>query len=206
MAVPSGSLIRCAVRLNAGVAAGDVVNVYHFETQSSAPLDEADLADEVVAYFEALYTTLETLMDDGYTPQDIKIDIVEFQLGVPVITANVGTYTWGGTFAPSSGSDGLPPGSAALVKGLTSLGKVYGRKFLSGLVSTVQANGILEGTVLTALANYAAQYLDGHTFGIGDRLIPGVMSKRLGQFAPLISAVVSTNMAYQRRRRKGTGS
>jgi hypothetical protein len=205
MTVNTGDVIRCAVRQSAPYF-GEMINVFHYEMQFASPQVDGDVTSALNTAIDNMYTFIEAYVHEGVVPVDIKFDVVDFVSGELEIVRNLGTFTWGYNYGPAADSDRLPPGTAALVKGLTTIGKVYGRKFLGGMVEPSQEAGVLSGPVLTALTNWATAYVAIASVSVGEDMYPGVMSNREKAFVRFVEADVSTNMAYQRRRRLGTGS
>lgn len=201
----ASDLYRCAVRCS-DTNGSDVVNVHHFMLQTAADPTDATIAAELKAKLETAYTTLNAVQTSAFNPVDIKIDQVTWNGADETVVLNLGTYTFGGTYNPTASGDDLPPGVAGFVKLLTNLGKVYGRKFLAGMLEANNVSGFYNSTVVTALTNYAAHFLGSWTGASGNVYQNGVLSKKLGAFAYIIAARVPNVFAYQRRRRQGTGS
>jgi hypothetical protein len=206
MTVQDHEIIRVAARQTLGDGQ-DHVNVYFFEAQLTASQADQDVIDTVVEEIDNAHGALNAVVSNTMTKQDMKIDIVQFVGGKLATIRSLGQVLWtGATYVPGGTGDVLPPGVAALAKFLTGYGKVYARKFLGGLVEGRQNGGILDSTGVTAVANFASTLLTPAVISAGNELAYGVMSKFFGAFVPIDEVVAESNLAYQRRRRRGTGS
>lgn len=185
----------------------DHVNVYYFIGNLSTAATDTEVVDAVNDLLDQMYGRLNDRISNTFNPVDLKIDVVEFVGGDMEIVRNIGLFPFDPTnFIPDNAGDTLPPGVAVLVKFLTTIGKVYGRKFIGGLCESEQDGGYPGSLLLTALANFISDLLAGATIAAKGTLDPGVMSTREAAFVPFTSGEVGTTLAYQRRRRLGTGS
>jgi hypothetical protein len=205
--VSNGDVLRVACRTNLE-SAQDCVNVYHFEAQFFSDQDDSDVLAAIVDKMQTAYSALNPNISNLVDVIDIKVDVVEFIGGVLKIVRAVGLVPWsGGAFSPTAAGEALPPGVAGLVKFLTGIGKVYGRKFIGGIVEASQAGGVLGSGFLTQLGTYAAALMVPIEVISGANLLQlGVMSSKLATFVPFLSVDVTDIVAYQRRRRPGSGS
>lgn len=185
----------------------DHVNVFHWQTAFAASQTDEDVTDAILAKLDTAYAEIETRITGAQSTYDVKIDEVEFVVGEETIIRNLGTFAWADvSYSPSAAGEGLPPGIACLVKFLTNVGKTYGRKFIGGLTEPDQAGGQLGATALSDFVDFAVAILVDIVVSAGNDLIAGTMSKRSASFKAFTGYDVSNNLAYQRRRRKGTGS
>ena len=205
MAMNAGDVIRASARFRLG-ADQDHVNVYYYRAVTAISWDDTVILQQVRDHLAGAYGDLHDKLTNRADPIDVKIDQVEFVGGVETIVRNLGTIPFTMTLPPSGTGEALPPGVAALVKFLTGVGKVYGRKFVGMLLESAQSNGSILAATLANLEQYAAKILAGIESGGSLLWETGVMSKKLGAFKEFTSYDASTNVAYQRRRRPGTGS
>ena len=206
MPLLAGDVLRCSVRFS-DVNGNDHVNVYYLRAPFEITDSDATIMAAIADYFDDAYSELATNISNLVTEIDIKIDEVEWVGGVLEVTRNLGTVPWSMTTSPSAAGDPLPPGVAALVKFLTGVGKTYGRKFIGMICEAAQASGIITSGLQSQLASYAGVILAGIS-GIltGGDLDAGVMSVKIHGFQEYNNYDVSDVVAYQRRRRQGTGS
>lgn len=206
MTVANGEVLRVAAR-HYNTDTNDVINVFHYKANFAASQVDQDVIDAVMEDIDNAYGALNAYMSNTYDKIDMKFDVVEFVGGVAKITRNLGTHIWtGATYVPGMTGDVLPPGVAALVKFLTGIGKTYGRKFIAGLGEGSQNAGLWGSPTVTALGVFAANLLSDVVVSAGNTLGLGVMSARSADFVAATEADFSNPIAYQRRRRPGTGS
>lgn len=200
-----GDVVRVSVR-HALSAEQDHVNVYYYECTLPMSGSDAEIVSDIENEMSTAYSLLTTHLTNTATPVDVKVDEVAFVGGVEKVIRNVGTVPFTPTSPPAAAGEPLPPGVAALVKFLTGIGKTYGRKFIGMFAEGAQSDGVLVAGVLTALEAFAAVLLSTISGTTSGTLQPGVMSKPNAAFVPFTVYDVASQMAYQRRRRPGTGS
>lgn len=178
----------------------DVQNVYTIQFGSSGAELEADVLDDLVAIFEALYTILAPIISVLTAFQGIRA--VNRSGGTDIGSADFPTLTAGGASGQSSPNQvayGVTFGTAALNR--------VGRKFI-GVPSEglVDGQGVIIGTALSALGNYAAEMLSLQEGG-GDRTyLFGITDSEGANFRVFENATITPNVVTQRRRRAGVGS
>ncbi len=205
MTVSNNEYIRASAR-QTGVSGQDVIGVFMWRCQFAADQTESAVLAAVLAQVDAAYVYLNAVLSQNYNPLDIKVDVVAIVAGKIEVVRNVGSIAWTGSFNPAGNTDDLPPGACGYVKLLTDTGKTYGRKFISGLLETRSVSGFIDATAQTALASFAARVVTYYIMSAGNELHPGVLSIRSLSFKDFTSAVVSSIVAYQRRRKFGVGS
>lgn len=205
MTVVEGDNIRASARFSMDQGQ-DHVNVYYFQAGVSYSETDEDTVGYIHDHIEALYSNMTTVLSNTASPVDMKTDLVEFIGGKEEITRNLGTVPLILSFDPAATGDPLPPGTAGLLKLLTTIGKVYGRKFFGMLVEQHQVSGVLSSVLLTALDVVGGLMIANISTPPSGVIYPGVMSKRESVFVPFAAYDVSSNVAYQRRRRMGSGS
>jgi hypothetical protein len=161
----------------------------------------------VLAEIDNAYAAMNAYISNTVSTNDIKIDVVFWSGGKCIVSQNLGTYPWDDVwYNPSGAGEVLPPGDSALLKLMTTLGKHYGRKFIGGLTETAQNSGILVAGCVEDLADMATSFLSEFTISAGNYLVPVINSTLFQEALPVIEAAASAVIAYQRRRRPGTGS
>lgn len=204
MTVNDGDILRIAVR-QTGATGNDLVNVYHADVTAGAPATNADALTDIRDWIDSAYSSMNAVIHGSVNPLDIKVDKVQLVGGIIQLIENIGTISWGTLYNPAGSGDPLPSGVAGLVLLRTLVGKVFGKKFIPGMIEP-QINGdTLQSTVLSALAAYALDFVVTYV-GSAISLDGGILSTRTNQFEYFVEADVSSIPAYQRRRRPGTGS
>lgn len=208
MTITSTDILRVSCRFKS-TEAGDIVNVYHLWIISGGPFADDDVVTDIETWLSALYATVATQIPANVDPYDLRVDLVELNGGLEKVIRNVTTKTWTLTSPPSSGSEGLPLTTAPIVNLRTVFPRVFGRKYLPPANETRQANGVLDSTMLTALANFAAYLIADYT-GATVTFRSGVLSVKAGPaakyFAAFVGSVVNAVLGTQRRRRQNVGS
>lgn len=206
MPLSTNDVLRVSVRY-ADPNGNDHINVYYVQADGDITDTDAIILQALEGYLGAAYSEVATNLSNAITPVDLKADVVLFVGGQMEVIRNLGTYPFSPSVAASASAEPMPSGNAALVKFLTGYGKTYGRKFVGMFTEAAQANGILTTGFQSQLADFAAVVLAGITSGLtGGGLVAGVMSKVFAGFVPYTTYDVSDVVAYQRRRRLGTGS
>lgn len=206
MTVADGEIVRCSARQSM-TNDQDHVSVFHYQTDYAAPQTDELTMDTIAEDLDGAFSALNQWIRTTQRPVDMKFDIVEFVGGLWRITRNLGLIVWPDVlYDPTPADDALPPGVAGLVKFLTSIGKVYGRKFIGGLIENAQGGGTLAAGAITALSNFGTSVMQDPAIDVNNWMEPGVVSMREETFVPFTEHLVSDNVAYQRRRRRGTGS
>lgn len=206
MTINDGDNIRASFRMT-GSDGQDIVNVYHYQADFTAAASDQDVADAINDHLDNAYGNCNDMYTNALSPVDLKIDIVNFVSGVEKIVRNVGLFVFAATnFVPGGTGDALPPQDSALVKFLTGIGKVYGRKYLGQLVEAAQNAGTPSATLLTRLTAFAATILAGGSVAGSGALVPGVMSEKQADFVAFTEADYDNPFSGQRRRRVGSGS
>jgi hypothetical protein len=206
MTVPVDAIIRASARFRDNQGS-DCVNVYTFQMDCTDPQDEIDVFNSVDAYLTTVYDEFDQSMDDDAEPYDLKVDVIEFQGGDWVVTQNVGFGSWGSGITPTGVSDPLPPGSAVLGKLYTGLGKHTGKKFFGVLTESIlDTDGNATDAQVTNVLAGLVKLVTPYVITAGNRIVSVVLDQATGVARQVLEAAVSDVIAYQRRRRPGTGN
>jgi len=178
---------------------GEVQNVYYFRFQGVIPAGDllvmADLAD----FLDGVYTDINLGIAGNYTYTEVRG--FNMTQNVPMPTVSWPNLTTGG------GSGGVSPSGVALLVILrTGISRVFGRKYFGGIIDgNIDSDGFWVSGLVSAGITAAGQLL---TTFIGSTTLatylPGIITST-NTFLGFISAVVTNNPSYQRRRRKGRG-
>jgi hypothetical protein len=114
---------------------------------------------------------------------------------------------WTSLTAGGGGASSNAAGVALLIVLRTGISRVFGRKYLGGIITAnIDTDGFWASALVTVGATFAAHLLGEFVGGTSTSTwLPGLIAKT-GQFWSFIEAIVSAIPAYQRRRRKGAGS
>jgi hypothetical protein len=208
MTVVPGDIVRVSARFKSSEA-GDIVNVWHWQAASgSTGDDDEDVMDAIDAKLSTMFSSLATNISANVDPYDIRYDIVDLIGGEEKVVRAMGTRSWVLTTPPTASSDSLPLQDAAILNFRTSIPKVFGRKYIGGLVEASNAGGVLSSGMVTALGNFCTSLLSDIT--VSDiTLAAGVLTRSLispAHFVPFLSSVVNAITGTQRRRRPNRGS
>jgi hypothetical protein len=185
----------------------DHVNVYFFESQGAEASDDTVFAGDVNDFIDVLYSRFNAGFSNAVTPVDIKIDIVDFVGGKLEIVENIGLFPFtASSFGPSNSGDVLPPQDAAVVKMLTGLGRVFGRKFIGALCENMQNSGVPDANLITMAGTFISDLLAGWTTTGSTDFVSGVMSDKFKAFVPFIAGELATAIGNQVRRKLNVGS
>lgn len=205
MTISTNEVIRCAVRQRSA-SGTDIVNVYHLKNTGGNACSESQLLNAAATHYDNMWASLNAQIPSGQTPLDIKIDVVELIGGIVTIVRNVGSISWGSSYAPSGGGESYALGVAIGLILRTLVGKVFGRKSI-GQVSevTVNGNALATGTPTSAFTTHAAANVADMTVAT-TAFTPGILSTRTLAFEEFEEADIAPEVFYQRRRAIRAGS
>ena len=171
-------------------------------TGGGSPFADADIVDDAVTWVGDMYAHLVTLMSDEVDGSQVQVYVYD---SGDDDWDEVGTDPW--VYDPSSVSDQLPRGVAALINANTLDPDVQGKKYIGGMVEGNIADGLWESGLVTALGLFAAEWLAGFTGGTsGATWAPGIWSPTGTNFHASNGAFITPTIpAYQRRRKRGVG-
>ena len=179
--------------------AADVNNVYQVQLIDGGPLTLNEVGEGLADWFEVLYDYVKLFCNALVTWQGISAQ----HLNGNCVT---GLHTFTSPIVGSLTNDVVPPGVAALMSFQTGIARVVGRKYFGVLdESVIGATGGLTGTFTAQAANIGA-HLTQDTLVSGLTWQAGHFSPKTLEWQPFTGYTYSTNPAYQRRRRVGSGS
>jgi hypothetical protein len=203
MPAGNGDIVQAV--MNMTMYSGDEaknVFVWRLDKISLGDLSDAQLATSVTDCLESMYATIDDIITD-----DMSFDTIDVYKRVGTVWDYLTTDT--PSITPTGTFDVLPSGVAMLATAYTEANKVFGRKFLYGVIESQVTQGTLIAGALTALAAFAGEYISlwqSGSMGPLDYLVPGVWSTKTAAFEPFGSvAVVKDTLSYQRRRKTGVG-
>ena len=180
--------------------------VYHYLGASGSSVSAAVLATAVEAQLQTSFANISARIHETVLGDVIQLSQWDFTLNQWDGIATVAMVGIDGVEA----GEMLPHGAAGLVKISTALPRRQARKYVPGLAETQQGDGIIIGVALTDLALFAA--------ALDSNLVAGSLTLNYGVFntepaSPLFETFSAASgaveaegaVAYQRRRRPGTG-
>lgn len=179
-----------------------ILNVFHVEASDGA-VDDGEVKDDMVAWINDGYATIEDLCSTDLVAVDI--DVINLTQAY-----HIGSDTWlsytGGTVA----ADALPSQDAALVSFPSPTLGARGRKFLAGLTDGQAEDSLWGSPVLDALGDFGFWFYPVFSgFVSGGEYIP--VSRRptgapgLFVYQPFTGFSVSTVVARMGSRKRGVG-
>lgn len=196
--------VRVSARMQDNLG-NDIINVYYWTHLGASVCPDSAFMTAVEVELSDMYTTIQSVIPSTVSPVDVTADVVTYSGGKWTVTAHVGVIAWTTWGGGTGAGDSLPQGCAALVSGSTTVPKVYARKYLGQLTETAQDNGGLTSSVLAYLAAFATEWLDDMAVG-ANGFVSSVASLKAGTYLQLMSGLISSVVAYQRRRKTGRGS
>lgn len=199
MVVPSnGDVIEVAIE---GEFDGseDNVNVFHLQCSSITAADMDDFIDSVTEWVQAFILIAKQLV--------ITIQWYQrYRTRNATITGPVQSVELAAPIAGIAAGAVLPPGNACLIAFRTPVKNVLLKKFIGVPGHTnLTANGQWDSTQLGLMSQVATFLMAPYTATDAD-FVYGYMTPLTKVFHLPITAYVSAEGAYQRRRRRGSGS
>jgi hypothetical protein len=203
MAAPFDKPLRVAVRFK-DQNGSDVVNVWHFVVDGTN-YDEGDLMDAIDGYLTSVYTEFDSSLCEDAVTYDMKVDSVDFIDDKWETIWNVGQSTWGSGLNMNNSTDPLPAGAALLAFLYTNVGKHLGKKFFGLFCEDANSEGHTVAGARTHVLSGLTKLLTPYVVDGSTNLIASLLGSD-GVIRAIEDVGVAIEWAYQRRRRKGTGS
>lgn len=200
MAVTVGDIIRVAAR-HKWNNIDDVVNVFHVNVGAIPGVggNNTLFLQDVRAWLISAYTEIQGEMSSEVEPGDITAyNITDDE--------PIGQISWGAYTGGSGTGDGLPPGVAALVLWRTTVKRTVGKTYLPPFTEGQQANGSLTAGALAAVDQFGTTLRDPFTGANMYQVAFAIYKRSAGTTHVPTGHTASPILAYQRRRRPGTGS
>lgn len=173
-------------------------NIFYYTTES-------EFTESLVAVWAAsLYGTLSAVWPTGYSIYgvDIAVRLLASEDTDP-LGWGASTFT-GATVNGAIGTQNLPPADCMIVIGQTGVKHVMAKKFLAGISEDHQNNGVLDGTVMTALNNFGAYWRTPTNAPAGGAVIACSWGPTHG-FVPILSTRSDSRVFHLQRRQVGRG-
>lgn len=200
MAVTLNDVVRIAAR-HKWDTVSDVVNVYYAQVTTVPGLGgDALFMQDVAEWLGLAYSEIQPQI----SARNLAIDINGYNV---TDDAPLPAVSWGAGYDGGSGTgESLPPGNAALVLWRTGVKRTVGKTYLPPMTEGVQADGRITSGTFSAIESFIDAMRNNGAMGNGYGMTLGVYKRSGGVMAVITSASPSLVVAYQRRRRQGTGS
>lgn len=202
MSITTGDILR--VVMSSLFTDGNVAQMIFnaVVTGGGGPWDDVDIVDDALTWMDAVMAHLTTKVTETLDGNEIIVYVYD---PVDDDWDEVGSdsFTWN----PSGVGDALPRAVSGLVNCKTSDPDVNGKKYVPGLTESASTDGAWIGGTITALADFADEWLTGFVGGTtAADWNPGVWSPKNTVFYLATGThIIPTEPAYQRRRKRGIG-
>lgn len=202
MTVVSGDILRVVASM---VWSDANINQNVFNailTGGGSPWDDQDIVDDAEAWLDTMYANITTHCSDELA----GAEVIAYKWDVPGQDWDeVSSQAW--TWTPTSTTDQLPRGVAALVRLWTEDPDVQGKKYLPGLTEGALTDGLWGGGNLVDFLAFAADWYAPFTGGVsGATWTPGIWSVVASILVPAVDHIAASAIpAYQRRRKRNVG-
>lgn len=176
----------------------DVQNTYVISS-FSGPTDDASAIADISEWLEAIYTPIQGQISTLVAFSAININNISR-------SEVTGDLSWPNLVAGTNAGDILPSGVAALCLQRTGVSRRVGRKYYGVFTEAALAAGQWVSGTINDLGAAIAVASDPYVGANGVGFVPYVYDRTLGTLREVTSTAVSFEPAYQRRRRRGSGS
>jgi len=195
----AGDVLRVSARQKVD-GVHDVVNVFHVIADTVVASDLSDVLDDLRTWVGLAYNEIATSLPDVVS-SDI-LDVYNVSQDLPY-----GQVGWGGGYTGGTNSgDYTALGVSALLLFPTSAKRIQGRFYLGPLAEGHVSSGKVNSALLPNIANFAAQILDTSPMAEGSVFDYIVLSRADNTPHHPTTFKVMSELAYQRRRKRGRGS
>lgn len=180
-------------------ATDTIVNVWHVQIESGAPMAFPAAAQDFQDYMGFLYASMMSYYVTTFLSDRISVKNE---------TQNTvwGSIAFGTPLAGTSVGDETAQQTALLGWGRTSLSRVQIRKYWGPFTETDMSNGLWLSGIRAAILGRMDYHIVGQTMGNGLKLIGVAYNKTLARATVALSSTTSPVPVVQRRRRQGRGS
>ena len=178
-------------------------NVYNCKISGgSPPYADADVADDAEDWLDNMYANITIIISDELDGNEVLVYKYD-AAGDDWDEVTSQSFTWN----PSSTSDQLPRGVAALLRLWTTDPDVQGKKYIGGMVEGALIDGLWQGTDLITLLAFAADWYTPFVgAATGATFTPGIWSVATTAFLAGVDHISASAIpAYQRRRKRTVG-
>lgn len=175
-------------------------NIFYCVQTSAAPIGDESVLADLELWMETIYGEITGGIDSEVTVLEGNVyrrnEILDAWERVGEILPDV-------TFTLTA--EMVSHGVAFVLRAMTSFGKSIARKFIAGFPETVIAQSVFDSATITAMTNWAFEWVNEFDGGIGDYM-PGTWRTVANAFAEFTGlAFLNVLNGYQRRRQPGAG-
>lgn len=176
-----------------------VRNVYHLKCTEAATGTDAAIVEDTAKYISQMYGTIESLLSNDLKPQTVHVvNLTQRRF--------MGEVPWTSDFTGgTSTANSYALGVAIVVRLLTGLMGVQGRKFIGVLTETIiDDDALISNAALLTMADFALMLLQRVEYTPGYASF-GVWNRIKATFQVVADVAISAVPGYQRRRKQGRG-
>lgn len=204
MAINDGDIIKAVWEqvLNDGTIAQ---NVFHFIANLSEEVPSTTALTILAPAIDAMYQNVQAIVDANCVVNPMVLHKVAWNATEQAweTIEYIGQYL--GSFAATGTGDAFPNQIAPTVTGDTNRPQSRGRKFLAGMVESVADGSDLTAAAISAISDWAADYIADVQVGQSGVFSPGVVRAAVNEFLAFTVANVNSIVGTQRRRKPGVG-
>lgn len=197
MTYSSGDLIRFTTVQSRGIGQA-VMNVFDASADGNVNGDDLQLMTDAEAWLSLAFEEMSAHIANDYAPVEVRGFNITRHAPLPTVSWT----TWAGGAATG---EITAHGVCLLVLFRTARVRCLGRKFLGGLTEGDMVDGAWQSSLLVAGAAWATALMTDSTPTTGGATLRYVIQTKTGARETPLDVVVSSNPAYQRRRRPGRG-
>lgn len=191
-------ILRVTAYMTAGVDQ-DQQNVYYLRVEDTGGVDDGDVLDDMAEYCDNIYTEINGIVANNIEYLEVKTSNIT--AGIDIGVTAFPTLTTGGVT-----NQMLPNGVSALAKAFPTVLGHIGKKFWPSFTVAAMDDGLFNSGAVTASADAAQAAYEPFVSTLGNHYQP-IIYDRTNEVAHVPESwSASSNPAYQRRRRPGTGS
>lgn len=198
MTVADGDILECTVIHDNGTS-GEQINRYQFQFEAPAPVSDADVLDDISEFIEALYILVRAMISVRNVFREVKVfNVTQYRL---MGATDAGSYVGGLAADPA-----MPRGNAPYLHFVTNVPRVILSKYLPSMsTSQIGAGGLFASGVTALITSFGVLLMNTYFVGTNGYTYGYYSPKVLGFVFPQV-LVVRDVVAYQRRRKSGSGS
>lgn len=193
-----GDILRIVAGLSFN-AAVEVQNVYYVKVSDIGGIPDEDIPDDMGEYLEDIYDGLVSSYPNNVTFETFKVTNVTADV-------DLGTHPWPSLTAGSGAQETYAPGVALLTLARTATPHHAGRKYWGPFQETSMSDGTWASAIVSGFAAVVESVYNAFAATSGNDYQPIVYDRENDVGRLPVELTVSSNPAYQRRRRVGTGA
>jgi hypothetical protein len=194
---PGTTVTDDVIRVTAHMLTGSVPlhNVFYYKCDFSAPQTDDDVMQAAALQVDTMFAHIVAKLSQYI----YFIDIAGFNVTQdrPMVSRGWPTLTVGGDVA----SQVMANGVCGLILADTGYSRSRPKKFISGFTeANISGNSLASGTIVD-LGDFMVDWLNDVVVSATNTLHTGTWSKKYAMWRPIVSCLVKSAIAYQRRRK-----